>query len=188
MKNFISETYIDTNLCDQIISYFNQSSNKFEGSVTLNSNLTCVNKEKKDSIEVILDNNHYLLDQYYKELQKCIDSYIEMYPWSNAYAKFGILDPTKIQYYPPGGAYFVWHTERSSRHDTYARRHLTYLTYLNDVDEGGETEFYHQDLKIKPRKGLTIIWPTDWTFTHRGCPALNEEKYIVTGWLSFDDV
>jgi len=32
---------------------------------------------------------------------------------------------------------------------------------------------------------LTLIWPTDWTFTHRGVPSLTEEKYIVTGWFNF---
>ena len=40
-------------------------------------------------------------------------------------------------------------------------------------------------IKVKPEKGLTLIWPADWTFTHRGIPS-PQEQYIVTGWLSFD--
>ena len=42
------------------------------------------------------------------------------------------------------------------------------MTYLNTIKVGGETEFLYQKLKIKPKKGLTLIWPTDWTHTHRG--------------------
>ena len=61
------------------------------------------------------------------------------------------------------------------------------MTYLNDVNDAGETEFLHQNIKIKPEKGLTIIWGADWTFTHRGIPSPTEEKTIVTGWLSFID-
>jgi len=60
------------------------------------------------------------------------------------------------------------------------------MTYLNDIKEGGETEFYYQKLKIKPETGLTLIWGTDWTTTHRGIPSKTETKYIATGWYSFE--
>ena len=40
-------------------------------------------------------------------------------------------------------------------------------------------------LKIKPKKGLSLVWPADWTFTHRGNSAPSEEKYIVTGWFNY---
>ena len=62
------------------------------------------------------------------------------------------------------------------------------MTYLTDVvGEGGETEFYYQKLKIKPKKGLTLIWPSDWTHTHRGIPAPDEEKVIITGWIHYEN-
>jgi len=59
------------------------------------------------------------------------------------------------------------------------------MTYLNNVKDSGETEWFYQNLKIKPEAGLTVIWPTDWTFTHRGIPSKTEIKYIVTGWYSY---
>jgi hypothetical protein len=59
------------------------------------------------------------------------------------------------------------------------------MTYLNDVTDGGETEFFYQKLKIKPEKGLTLIWPSDWPWTHRGIPSHTEDKYITTGWVHF---
>ena len=59
------------------------------------------------------------------------------------------------------------------------------MTYLNDVENEGETEFYHQKIKVKPQKGLTLIWPADWTHTHRGIASKIDEKYIITGWFSF---
>ena len=61
------------------------------------------------------------------------------------------------------------------------------MFYLNDVEDEGETEFYYQKLKVKPKKGLTLIWPADWTHTHRGIPSKTQEKYIATGWYSFTD-
>ena len=59
------------------------------------------------------------------------------------------------------------------------------MTYLNDVNDGGETEFIHQGMQIHPEKGKTLIWPADWTHTHRGIPSPTETKYIVTGWFNF---
>jgi len=59
------------------------------------------------------------------------------------------------------------------------------MTYLNDVYEEGGTEFLCQKLKVDARKGLTLIWPADWTHMHRGVVSRTEEKYIITGWFSF---
>ena len=38
------------------------------------------------------------------------------------------------------------------------------------------------ELKIKANKGLTLLWPTDFTHTHRGIIS-QHEKYIITGWF-----
>jgi len=57
------------------------------------------------------------------------------------------------------------------------------MLYLNDVEEGGETEFLYQKMRVKPTKGTILIWPADWTHTHRGNPPLSGDKYIYTGWM-----
>ena len=61
------------------------------------------------------------------------------------------------------------------------------MTYLNDVTDGGETEFKYQKLKVKPVKGKMVMWPTDFTHTHRGITSPTQEKYIATGWDNFMD-
>ena len=59
------------------------------------------------------------------------------------------------------------------------------MTYLNDVSDGGETAFLYQNVKVKPEKGLTLIWPAEWTHTHKGMVSMTQTKYIITGWYSF---
>ena len=63
------------------------------------------------------------------------------------------------------------------------RRILATMMYLNDVDEGGETEFLYQSLRFKPKRGQFLIWPAGFTHVHRGNPPLSGEKYISTSWL-----
>ena len=69
--------------------------------------------------------------------------------------------------------------------DLVATRHLVFMTYLNTVTDGGETEWFHQQIKIQPRKGLTVMWPVDWTHVHRGVPSKTQTKYVTTGWYTY---
>ena len=88
-----------------------------------------------------------------------------------------------IQRYRSGQHFQRIHTERDGLSS--AHRLFAWMTYLNDVKQGGETEWYYQKLKIKPKKGLTVIWSADWTFTHKGHTTIDEDKYIITGWYDF---
>ena len=89
----------------------------------------------------------------------------------------------KIQKTKIGGGYHLWHFESGSRAS--CNRLLTWTLYLNDVDEGGETEFLYQHIRVKPEQGTLVIWPAAFTHTHRGNPPLSNEKYIVTGWTEY---
>jgi hypothetical protein len=60
-------------------------------------------------------------------------------------------------------------------------RVLVFMTYLNDVKDGG-THFKYQKVTTPAIKGLTIIWPPDWTHTHKG-QISDDKKIIATGWF-----
>ena len=176
LDNFICGWYLeDTSICDKLIEWHKVTPDK--GSFA--------DKDIKDSIDCRLQDNMQLTEEYVPLLQSCLLEYIKKYKWCDKYSPFTITDGINIQYYKPTAGYHAWHTERYMANYPAVSRHLVFMTYLNDVDDGGETEFYHQQLKVKPEKGLTLIWPADWTFTHRGITSLTEEKYIVTGWYIF---
>ena len=96
--------------------------------------------------------------------------------------KFGMIEGANIEYYPPGGGYFAEHCERTSRMEN---RCLVWMTYLNDVPEGG-THFKYQKITSPAKKGLTLIWPPDFTHTHNGQISETHDKYIITGWFGFN--
>lgn len=180
MTNFIREQFLeDISLCDDIINYFDNSNDQFQGMSSSGVDLSV-----KDSTDCyLLDKN--LLNRYVQQLIDISKNYTENFPFSNNYGAWGIIDYINIQRYNPSQAYYAWHTERANHLMPNSSRHLVFMTYLNTVDDGGETEFFHQGIKIKPQKGLTVIWPADWTHTHRGCPSTTQTKYIITGWFNF---
>jgi hypothetical protein len=90
----------------------------------------------------------------------------------------------KIQKTCPTQGYHVWHCEHDALPDA-RNRVLAWTLYLNDVEEGGETEFLYQSLRFKPKAGTFILFPAHFTHTHRGNPPLSGIKYIATGWIEF---
>jgi len=67
------------------------------------------------------------------------------------------------------------------RNDKLSHRIITYLWYLNDVEEGGETLFHN--FKIKPKTGSLLLFPATWTYKHSGAMPISNDKYIITGWV-----
>ena len=71
-----------------------------------------------------------------------------------------------------------------------ARRFLVYFWYLNDVEEGGETAFQmnrdvEPKIKIKPKKGRILFFPSVWTHPHVALPPISNSKYIIGGYLHY---
>ncbi len=90
----------------------------------------------------------------------------------------------KMQKTRPSEGYHQWHAEAG--HNAYDRQTvLAWMLYLNDIDEGGETEFLYQGVRVQPKRGRFVCWPGMWTHIHRGNPPLNDIKYAITGWINY---
>ena len=111
--------------------------------------------------------------------------YAKKYGVLNTVAKHRFYDDIKIQKTQPCEGYHVWHCEHGSR--TVGSRLLLIMLYLNDVDEGGETEFLYQSIRVQPKKGTLVICPSGFTHTHRGNPPLSGDKYMINGWIEYEE-
>ena len=87
-----------------------------------------------------------------------------------------------IKKYNKGDGHYGWHQDMGGNMLAFARQ-LVIQFYLNDVEEGGETGFYHQDVEYKPEKGAILIFPAGFTHYHRGKKPISGEKYIMNMWL-----
>lgn len=96
------------------------------------------------------------------------------------------LGKIQAQKYQQGsGNYNYWHCEvyPMAPHNEQLHRSLLFMFYLNDVAEGGHTEFFYQQRAIAPRAGRMVIAPAYFTHTHRGCVPVSNDKYILTSWV-----
>ena len=182
LDNFICGWYIDGDLCDAMIEYHKNTPHKWQAHSGYEIQIDLTNKNSIDCKVYDTD----LLRRYHIMLQECVNLYCDRYTFLNNISRWKTIEEPNLQHYiPPDGGYHGWHCERDRGDGPNGQRVMVFLTYLNDVSDKGETEFYYQKLKIKAEKGLTLIWPSDWMFTHRGIASPTQEKYIYTGWFSF---
>ena len=188
-KDFIWGDFLDNvNVCDNLIDYFEDDRSKEfheEGSIG-----GYVDRSKKDSTDLTIHPEcpHPYIVDYLSELSKVCEKYKQKYKWCHeTHDDWGITTCFNIQKYLPNQGFHLWHTEKNTSVGPkfVNTRHLVFMTYLNDVSDGGETEWFYQKLKVKPQKGLTVIWPSEWTHFHRGLVSKTQTKYIATGWYNY---
>ena len=183
--NFIGSWTIEPLICDELISYFEQNQQKQKiGRITQG-----LDKEVKDRKDVVLTPNELKLPgneiyrKYFESLFECYKDYNLQWPILAEIINHLEIGKFNIGKYTPGQHFQKIHCERNGLSNLH--RLFAFMTYLNDVEEGGSTYFNHYDLDIKPKKGLTLIWPAEWTHSHKGNVLKSGVKYIITGWLTF---
>ena len=188
IPNFIGSWMIEPpSLCDELITYFESNIAKQHIGVTGGGS----NLSAKDRMDIAIAPNQLdlpgneVFKLYINSLFTCYKDYLVQWPFLAEIAQNLELGSFNLGRYQRGQHFQKMHTERADLGSLH--RVLAWMTYLNDVDEGGETCFSHYGLNIKPRKGLTMIWPAEWTHAHKGNVLLGESKYMITGWLTFSD-
>ncbi len=66
-----------------------------------------------------------------------------------------------------------------------ANRYLVFLWYLNDVTEGGGTEFPELGMTVQPKAGRLVIFPPYWMYQHIGQQPISNDKYILSTYFLF---
>lgn len=141
---------------------------------------------------VIINENDELWNQNYIDIKKIVKKsfleYINIFP--NAWCPDEVMVIPEIilrKYKKNKGHFNNWHNDYYF--DAALKEKLdklpittTFLIYLNDVSDGGETEFI-QGAKIKPTIGKIILFPAAFPYFHRGVIPKSDDKYIMNGWI-----
>jgi len=171
MPTFILENYIDLSLCDKMVEEFQRQTGEWTNSARGYHLISSENMESQSR------------SIYKQEIRQVLRRYVSVYADAfEGFASLTLEEPFNLQKYYPEHHYSVWHCENNGQ-PAFKNRVLAFMTYLNDVEDGGETEFMYQNMKVTPKKGKTLMWPAYFTHTHRGLPSKTETKYIVTGWV-----
>ena len=180
-----SQNIRNDDLCKQIINFFEE--NKIlHGKGTIGSGIDQSKKKTTDigiNPDDLKNDKFKCFNNYMDELHKCFIDYQHQWPFMKSIIKDVDIGSFNVQKYSKGDHFSEVHAERGN--PQHSERIFAWMTYLNDVDDGGKTNFTHYGIKIKPVIGKTLIWPAEWTHAHCGEILDNGEKYIITGWMNF---
>ena len=90
---------------------------------------------------------------------------------------FSAMENVNINRYGPGEQYHA-HSDAGPGHN----REISALVYLNDVAEGGQTEFIHHGVSVFPRAGRLVIFPSNYAYAHAAHPPISGVKYSAAFW------
>ena len=184
--NFIGFWNLENNkLCSEIIEFFEDNKKLQKQGITGQGK----NLKLKKTTDITINPNDLknpkfkILEKYIDELHKCYMDYQKQWPFLKTMLKKIDIPAFNIQKYSRGDHFAHLHSERTSLSTLH--RLFAWMTYLNDVEDGGKTNFSHYGISIKPQTGKTLIWPAEWTHAHTGEILNDRKKYIITGWMHF---
>ena len=175
----------DPELCDGLVAFFEAHSSAH----SLGKTAGGLNPQAKQSTDLsvrprdLAKPDYQVVRNYLDALFACHKDYLEQWPFLKTLMANAELGSFNLQRYEAGGHFLKPHAERTTLGTSH--RVLAWMTYLNDVEDGGSTHFIHQDMDVQPEKGKTLIWPAEWTHAHWGNVVNSGTKYIITGWLHF---
>jgi len=113
--------------------------------------------------------------------------------------RFGFaLDRALTSYSKDFETYYTWHEsysllkyrgENKEHYDahydgnTQGGRWISAVLYLNDDYLGGEIEFPHFDVKIKPEAGTLVLFPSNYAYRHIAHEVTSGIKYALVTWI-----
>ena len=168
---FEIENHLPDEFCQDVISRFEEDSRKFPGlagggfmpDVKLSTDLAISRLPEWEDVTQKLEE---YLDDGFKQYQEFIG------------VRFDISDCINhTGYQIQRSGKYAWH-EDSAIQEGYTRI-ATFIWYINESFEGGQTGFVYKN--VTPKTGKLVVFPATWIHQHCGFPT--EGKYIITGWL-----
>lgn len=196
----VFEKALSKEICEEIMKVFEENLLLHQDGITMNG----LDENVKITKEMCF--NTHPLNIYDKILFDNLNTYLVKYAENNIYIesllKNNIDDSGyQIQKYEMNKYFYKTHNDSSItiRNGKISNRIITFIWYLNDVLEGGETKFFSipgssqskeqlyntasESYTIKPKQGSLLFFPATWTYPHSGEMPISNDKYIITGWI-----
>ena len=115
-------------------------------------------------------------DMLYSSLDRAFDHYsTQIYPFARKNIKNREESIHLLRYGQTG--HLPAHQDQGV-----SSRVLSTVMYLNDDYEGGDIEFRHSNVKLKPRAGSIIFFPSNFLYIHEVYPVTSGYRYSMPHW------
>ncbi len=117
-----------------------------------------------------------IADALYGSLDKAFEHYCSLYPWAARSVKSEEPQDGILRYEKDGG-HLPAHQDLGI-----SSRLISTVSYLNDDYVGGEIDFKHSHVTIKPEAGSIVFFPSNFLFIHEVMPIVDGTRYAMPHW------
>lgn len=173
----IYDGLLDPSFCEEVIARFERDERKVQGLHGYGDQGGRHDPSVKSTTEILLWQHSRGWEDVMQTLNASLKEGLQRYMscWGEAFPCALRQEEPRITRYLPGEG-FTWHSDNIGLSPT---RVITAIWYLNDVAEGGETEYCWQGRSVAPVQGRLLLCPVGWWFRHRGVPPVSGPKYIA---------
>lgn len=126
--------------------------------------------------DIYRDEQINISSQLFGALDKTLKHYsTQLYPWAEKNIKSREQTMHLLRYDQSG--HLPAHQDQGV-----SSRVLSVLLYLNDDYEGGELEFRHSGIKLKPEAGSVLFFPSNFLYVHEVYPVTKGPRYALPNW------
>ena len=182
------ENALPKEICEEIINRFKKDNRTEEGKVGNGEIISEIRKSTSLNISILKDwkDVDKIMKEVYSNAISQYCDYISRYtvPYLGESLFNNLKDEGYYMQEQKSGEYYNWHFDHLIKVDKDPRI-FTCLLYLNTLeeDQGGCTEFWCGK-KVRPKQGKILMFPSTWTFIHRGAEVKNGGvKYNIITWM-----
>ena len=181
IENFVKiyDNVIDEESCKGLIEKFEELQNKHEiVNIEDKEDRISFNQIvfKSEEWKTVNDGMMKLFQAYIEQYKKECNISIKMWP-----EKYGYETIRMKRYFANDYDRFDYHVD--VRDYETARRFLAFFIYLNDIEEGGETEFLFG--RVKHKMGRLVMFPPLWPWFHAGRKPVSGTKYFIHSYCHY---
>jgi hypothetical protein len=181
---FYVKGLISQPLCQSVIEKYTLDSNKHAGLTTNPQGETEVTSHLKVSTDLFMPTDAAWEDTYNALHEQITSAVVRICMQNPALQTVPVrLSGYTIQHYKKNEGHFKWHVDSLGQGSW--DRQMAMVLYLNSVEDGGETSFSKQNIKVKPTAGDAVFFPTFWTHRHCGEMPRSNDKYIISSFMFF---
>jgi hypothetical protein len=183
----VYDNILKPEICQKIIEEFEKDDRKYPGKTGAG-----YRPDLKCSTDLVISKEgpwKQLDKDVYQAVKVGLQKYSDDVPSFAYVTEFSDMIDTSYQiqrYLPNNKDSFNWHSDCTSYES--CNRILAAIIYLNDVEEGGETEFkfFEETMSVTPKIGRLVWFPPNFMFPHRGKIPISNAKYIITTFIIYN--
>jgi predicted 2-oxoglutarate/Fe(II)-dependent dioxygenase YbiX len=124
------------------------------------------------------------LNEYKRRIINLHDTY-NQHPLPGGRGTTSWREEIRVIQYEPGQEYGYHRDSHVDKSAKEYHREISVIVYLTDDFEGGATSFLHAS--YKPKKGYALIFPSNWSYVHRGDLVTKGTKRVAVTWYYVDN-